>query len=179
MGQAESPNNSSESTASHSRTNSTSVRAPRPAPPIEASDDDWAPTALDDARPLVPPGEYMALCYRTKVVYHRAFKRRLILADFQIADGEFQGTHLQRFYTAVELVERGSSYYKEWTVANGGVAPRRRDRMAPRKLAGKVFKVEVRTVEKGWDGRALPEALRYSKVAALTELVTTNEAIVN
>ncbi len=143
------------------------------------TDEEWAPLSNDDPRPLIPEGQYQALCKDAKVTTLRMYKRRVAALNFVIlgtGDGDHGGTPVQRFYRVADRQSRNSIYYREWTIANGGIPPGRRDRMPPAKFEGKVFKVLVMTVERAWDGKRHPKGLRYSKVAEIIELLATNEA---
>lgn len=93
-------------------------------------------------------------------------------------DEPYLGAQLERFCQVVSRIGRNSVYLREWTIANGGIPPKRRDRMPPGKFVGKIYRIRVRTVEKTWDGRFHPTGLRYSVVAEILELVTTNENMV-
>ncbi len=108
---------------------------------------------------------------------HPLFKREIIVLRFQVVEGAFVGTPLERFYPARKKVGRNSAYLREWVCANQDVQPRRRDRLPLSKFVGKVFTVEVATVQRTWDGRRHPGSLQYSKVAAILELQTTNEKV--
>jgi len=133
--------------------------------------EDRAPVCLDDPRPFIPEGEYEAFCSKASCYRHPRYKRDVIALVLRIFGGQFEGTRLERYYAG----RRGSAYYREWTIANGDVPPRRRDRLALRRFQGKLFKVRVATVRTAADGVDLPSGLRYSKVSAILELLTTNE----
>jgi hypothetical protein len=62
-------------------------------------------------------------------------------------------------------------------IANQGQAPGRKDRMTLKKFTGKLFNVRVVTVLKAFDGEIHPAGLRYSKVDAILELLTTNDGV--
>jgi hypothetical protein len=144
----------------------------------EESGYEWAPIAGDDPRPLVPPGEYTLLCTDAERKMYPFYRRAAVVLSLRICEGPYQGIVLQRFYNvpADATIGRGSAYWREWTLANQGVPPRRRERMALAKFKGKLFTGEVVTVEVDRDGAALANAM-YSKVARLTELLVTNEKI--
>ena len=141
-------------------------------------DRDWEPIAADDARALVPPGEYEVVCTGAERRFYPFFGRHVVVLSLRIFDGPYIGTILERFYNvrADGRIGRGSHYWREWVIANQGVVPRRRERMAMRKFCGKLFRADVVTVEMGRDGTALAHA-EYSKVARLLELVVSNEAV--
>ncbi len=147
------------------------------APTAPATEQEWAPICADDPRPLIPPGTYLALCTHAKKFRHPLFKREIISLTFQVIDGPFVGTELERYYPAAKRVGRNSAYLREWTLANQDFEPRRRDRLALTKFTGKIFTVEVATVEQRWDRRRHPRALQYSKVAAILDLPVTDEEV--
>lgn len=150
----------------------------RPATPLEASnaENHDGPICEDDPRPLIPEGTYDAVCSHARRHLHPGFKREVIKLDLQIWDGPYNGVILSRYFPSQSAGRRGSGFYREWTVANRGVPPRRRDRMALSKFKGKLFRVRVKTVERSWDGRTLPPSLFYSKVGEILELLQTNDA---
>ena len=148
-----------------------------PEPQEPSQGEDWAPTAKENPRPLVPEAEYEAMCVRQGRTFHKLFKRGVLALTFEIFEGPQQGTQLQRFYALSKNAGRGSAYFQEWTLANNDVAPLRGDRLSPKKFHGKLFRVQVTTVRTGWHGRSLPESLKYSKVAAILGLLVTNESI--
>jgi hypothetical protein len=83
-----------------------------------------------------------------------------------------------RYYSGNTAGKRRSNYYREWVIANQGVAPSRGDRMPYKKFTGKLFKTRVKTVTSDAYQENLPPALQYSKADAILELVQTNENIV-
>ncbi|MGD0921687.1 MAG: hypothetical protein ABSA70_08005 [Terriglobia bacterium] len=106
----------------------------------------------------------------------KLWKREGIVVDFQILDGPFQGTVLERFYSITPRVGTISSFYREWVVAANRL-PRRGEHLRASKFCGKLFRVEVATVKKDWNQKELPKLLQYSKVARVLELLASNEAI--
>ena len=82
-----------------------------------------------------------------------------------------------RYFSAETAGKRRSDYCREWVIANQGIAPFRGDRMPCKKFTGKLFRVRVLTVCTDAYQEKLPPALQYSKVAAILELVQTNEKI--
>lgn len=149
---------------------------------------DWSPVFEFEPRPLIPDGNYVCLCLGGRKFYNPMFKREVAVLRFQPIDGAFVGTPLERFFPVTkrfdrklkrmrEYVGRNSTYLREWTIANQDKPPRRRDRMPLSKFFGKVFLVQLETIERAWDGRLHPSSLRYSKVAAILSLEATNEPI--
>ena len=135
----------------------------------------WVPICDSDPRPLVPENEYTAGCTAARRFHHPIYKREVISLELMVLAEPYVGTRLERFYSATHRVGRNSVYLREWTIANGGRPPKRKDRMSLCKFEGKIFLVRVKTVKKAWDGNLHPEGLRYSKVAAILELLATNE----
>ena len=88
------------------------------------------------------------------------------------------GVTLPRYYSAGTAGKKRSNYNREWVIANQGIPPSRGDRMPYKKFTGKLFKVRVKTVSTDAYQEKLPPGLQYSKVAAILELVQTNEKIV-
>ncbi len=104
------------------------------------------------------------------------FKREVIALHFQIFDGLFVGTPLERYYPATKRVGRNSTFLREWTIANQDRPPLRQDRLPLSKFTGKLFLIRVETIERTWDGRR--HSAPYSTVAAILSLEVTNEEVV-
>lgn len=154
------------------------VESKRASPAATDDEDDGAniPVFDDEARPLIPDGIYQAVCVKARMSFMHRFRRSLVILWLDVATGEHAGVRLERFLNVGERVGRGSDYFHEWTLANDGEPPSRKDRMAPSKFRGKLFEVEVVTVCKDSRGKARAEPLRYSKVARIIRLLVTNEA---
>jgi hypothetical protein len=143
---------------------------------VDDSEDDDDPIAADAPRPLVPPGEYNLLCTRTIRQRFPGFHRHGIVLTLQICDELHIGTFIERYFNIPEdgKIRRGGHYYAEWIIANGGVLPHRRDKMAKKKFLGKMFRGRVVTVTTNSNKMDLGAAA-YSKVERLFALVATNE----
>ena len=136
---------------------------------------EWAPICSKEPRVFIAEGSYQAGCVSARRFEHLIFKRKIIALRFSLLEDEYLGVELERFYPAADRPGRHSNFYREWTISNDGVAPRRRQRMPLGKFVGKMFLVRVVTVQKAWDRRLLPASLRYSKVGEILELSGTNE----
>ena len=145
-------------------------------PADRAVEEKWVPICADDPRPLIPPGDYFAVCTKGRKFRHPMFKREVIALHFQIFDGLFVGTPLERYYPATKRVGRNSTFLREWTIANQDRPPLRQDRLPLNKFTRKLFLVRVETIERAWDGRR--HSSPYSKVAAILSLEVTNEETV-
>lgn len=143
--------------------------------PKDNTEQEWSPVCGKNPRVLVSEGTYQAGCVSARRFEHPIFKRKIIALRFSLLEDEFLGVELERYFPAKDRVGRHSNFYREWTVANDGIPPRRRQRMPLGKFVGKIFLVRVVTVEKAWDRRLLPDSLRYSKVGEILELSGTNE----
>lgn len=131
------------------------------------------PVCAEEPRPWVPDGEYQALCEKVNKFRHPIYKRDIVALHLRVCDGRHQGTRLERYYHWTPRVGRNSAFRREWTIANGA-PPGRGEHLYPRKFRGKVFLVRTATVNRSWDGgRHGPAA--YSKVAAILDLLVTNE----
>ena len=64
----------------------------------DSSDDGGGPTFDDTLRPLLPPGEYSASCVRVRRYRDHRFNRNVIVLEFAVAEGEYGGAKLDRFY---------------------------------------------------------------------------------
>jgi hypothetical protein len=125
--------------------------------------------------PLIPDGEYIARYHRHDT--QRMFGTLKVFLHFEILDpGPYNGTRLYRAYRAVDVVhgKKGgrrfklrprSQLYLDLCRLYGG--NHRRDRISLTALKSLVLRVRVRTVEKDYRQRPLPEALKYSVVGDL------------
>jgi len=120
----------------------------------------------------VDPGEYKVVC--KKASYNRSgrWNRIVVTLEFQIVDeGPFFCQTIPRYLhlPLKGVAGRDSHYVREWALANGGLAPRRNDRLPLSTFYGKVFLAAIVTVTKDSDGR---ERLSpYSKISRLLVLV--------
>jgi len=135
--------------------------------------------ALEDTiKPHIPAGEYVASFshYETK----RIFKTPKLFLHFEvIGPGPYCGTKLYCVFRASSLVGKEGK--------NGRFRVRTRselfltlcrlqpdtfrpDRISLRGFKGALFRVRVRTVEKDYLQRALPEFLRYSVVDSILSI---------
>lgn len=152
--------------------------APTPRSHTERDEQSWAPICDENPAPRVPEGEYLAFCKSAQKYRNPRFKREEIALQLTLCDRECAGAKLTRYFSAETAGKKRSNYYREWVIANQGVAPSRGDRMPYKKFTGKLFKVRVTTVTTDAYQEKLPPSVQYSKVAAILELVQTNEKIV-
>jgi hypothetical protein len=143
----------------------------------ESSAEQWAPIAAEDARPRIPDREYVAFCKKVSKYRNPRFKREEIALHFVICEGVHSNTNLTRFYLVETAGRLRSHYYREWVIANNGRPPARGDRMALKKFKGKLFKVRVSTVVTDAYQERLQPGTQYSKVAAILELLQSNESL--
>lgn len=125
-------------------------------------------------RPLIPDGDYNALCVNYEIIPHYKFnntpKVHLTMKVFYDPDNPDSYIELTRFLNYSKKPPPGSDYYTEWVKANNGHAPARGDRMSPEIFVGKKFKVRVRKVTSDKDGDPHEGDLRYSRVAKILRL---------
>ncbi|WP_447603031.1 hypothetical protein [Nitrospira sp. Nam80] len=165
-----------------------------------SGDFNW-PTA-PDPDPL-PPGKYIAGYLRSDLV-ERFPGRRTIDVVFKIIEPLDQaGKRVKRYYSVPMDEPPGldSDYYKDWKLANDGIAPKRNDRMSPQVFKGYWFievgltkqravrdrdKGGVRALQDGEVGRPVVKSLleriagaagtsKGPEVAALTRTDVKNE----
>jgi hypothetical protein len=167
---------------------SSSHLPPRSKQPVDqsVSENDGTPVCAENPSPCVPEGTYLASCTSAQRYKNPRFKREEITLTLELCDLESSGTNsgvnvkgikLKRYYAAETAGRRRSNYYREWTIANQGIAPLRGDRLPYRKFTRKLFRVVVETVRTDAYQQKLPPSLQYSKIAAILELVQTNEKI--
>jgi hypothetical protein len=141
------------------------------------SDAGPVPICTADPAPCVPHGEYLASCIGATRYRNPRFKRDEIALVFSLVECVWAGTKLSRYYSTETAGRKRSNYYREWVIANQGIAPSRGDRLPYKKFTKKLFKVRVATVCTDAYQEKLPPALQYSKVGAILELIQTNEKI--
>lgn len=71
---------------------------------------------------------------------------------------------------------RGSNYWRTWVLANGD-QPRRHDRMSPRVLVGKMFRVRIARVEFRFDGKTDRDPSSWKKHSPAAQYSTISEWI--
>jgi hypothetical protein len=128
-----------------------------------------------DTHPLIIPGVFPAVCLKYEPFRHFRYpKTRKLHLHFQVFHDDSDPknyTDLSRFLNYSRTPGRGSDYYKEWVIANGGNPPKRKDRMSPKIFVEKIFDVRVRTVKQDRDSDPLHRNLRYSVVGKILRLV--------
>ena len=148
-----------------------------PEPQESSQKEAWAPQLKETLRPLISEGEYEAACVRQKRVWLQMYRREVLVLSFEIFEGQHAGIRIDRFYPVRKHIGQGSNYYREWVLANGNLRPRRRDRLTSKKFLRKLFRIQVRTVSTGWDGRSLSAGTRYSRVDRILELMVSDEFV--
>jgi hypothetical protein len=141
------------------------------------TEDAGVPVCAQNPAPRVTAGEFLASCKTARKYQNPRFKREEIVLQFVLCDCKCAGTTLCRYYSAMTAGKPRSNYNREWVIANQGAPPLRGDRMPYKKFVGKLFGVRVNTVTTDAYQEKLPPSLQYSKVAAILELVQTNEQI--
>jgi hypothetical protein len=129
---------------------------------------------------LVPPGRYQAgyLDHSTRRILGRIPK---LVLRFQIAEGEFMGVVLRRYYGVRRLigregpkgrfqVGRKSDFARDFATL---FAPRmnRLDRLPMSFFDGCLFEVRVTTVDTRYDQKSIPKALQYSVVTDIPRIL--------
>jgi hypothetical protein len=73
----------------------------------------------------IPPGEYLVAVVGARKADYSFYKRSGVTLECRIQEGEEAGVILDRYFNLPkgEKVGRGSDYYAEWCLANGGEPP--------------------------------------------------------
>src|SRR5574337_259617 len=126
-----------------------------------------------DARPVLPEGEYEAVCTGAEIVELYKFGRsRKLFLHFQVYGGKHAGVRLFLPMTAPakgDKIGRGSKLYANYLIANGH-PPGRRDRVSLKVFKARLFRVKVKTVCPTFEnGRLKPERFHYSIISELLE----------
>ncbi len=101
-----------------------------------------------------------------------------VILWFQVFGGKYSETIIPMFLNVGDnsKVPQGSKLYVAWVIANGSQKPTR-GRLKEMPLSifeKKIFHCEVVDVTPTQNGHPLPDALTYSRVDAVYELVTGN-----
>jgi hypothetical protein len=130
--------------------------------------------------PLVPNGIYDVgfVSYSTAYMFNKVPK---LVLNFRILDfGEHNGKVLPRYYNVKRIkgrprkngdfkVGRRSDFVHEYATLFG--LPRRLDRVSMTPFKSVIIKAKVEVVTSDYKQRQMPEALKYSKIAELREVV--------
>lgn len=155
------------------------AKIPRATSSAQGEDDEWEPIAADDPSARIPAGEYDVFCTRAERRFYAVFHRSAIVLSLKIESEPYGGITVERYYNIPRdgKIRRGSDYFREWVLANEGLKPLRRERMAKKKFVDKLFRARVITVTKNRLGQNLDASLAYSKVCQLLELLVSNEDV--
>lgn len=125
-----------------------------------------------DPRPLIPEGNYEAVCIKCEVKKYLAKGKKLYL-HYQIINSEYAGTVLfEPINYNYKSFSSATKYYTEWTVASGR-RPQRRDKMSHSVFKDRAFLVKVKTAKPKYnDGAFKPDTLHYSIVDRIVEVYT-------
>lgn len=137
---------------------------------LDVSESD--PIVDNDFRPLIPKGEYQAVCY--KVNYAKSFGRDTLFLRFRVFGGRYDGTELfMACRKPVGKTKVNHKLYIQWSLAMGRV-PKKGERLSKKVFLHKMFLVQVRDsqVRFKFSGKHLPKMLQYSVVDTILETVT-------
>lgn len=134
------------------------------------------------AQPFIPPGEYVAVFHHYETM--KMFKTPKLFMHFEIVDiGPYCGTKLYAPFRVAGLIgkEGRNGRFKlgirsELFLTLCRLQPKviRPDRISLRGFKGPLFKIRVRTVDKDYRQRPLPEFLKYSVVDAILSVEAGN-----
>ena len=82
-----------------------------------------------------------------------------------------------RYFSAETAGKKRSDYYREWVIANQWIVPFSGDRMPYKNSRASSLEYVFRPFARTPIKKNCRPALQYSKVAAILELVQTNEKI--
>jgi hypothetical protein len=133
---------------------------------------------VGDIRPLVEPGEYIALFLHHETALYRGKPK--VYAHLQLIGPAYPGTKLFRSFGAAEIVGEGKRHggYKlgkdhELLRQLAGLFPEERlDRLSLSRLKGKALRVSVRTVVNDHLKRTRSPNLQYSVIDEILGWVT-------
>lgn len=134
---------------------------------------------LTEILPLVPPGEYEAYFDRWQTVALFGGKSKKVILWFALVTPGVMGTRLARYYNVKELkgkprlmgqfkVGQKSTFARDYCRLLG--PPRRRGLFSVSRFENKIFRVKVRTVERGSDQSKIAQCLQYSVIGELLRL---------
>ncbi|PKK82040.1 MAG: hypothetical protein CVT49_15760 [candidate division Zixibacteria bacterium HGW-Zixibacteria-1] len=119
-----------------------------------------------ESRPLIEPGEYAAICFKTDITNYRG--ERKLLIQFRLCGGKHDGFELF-LPCPYPKGARGyrTKYYQNWAIANGA-PPENGQRMVRSVFTNRKFRILVGDSERRFEDRKLmPEFLQYSIVKSI------------
>lgn len=100
--------------------------------------------------PHIEPGVYPAYCKFAKIYFDHNFKRWTCLLRFEVRSNDLLRVIAPRVPLWLNLgsnekprASRRSRYFKEWILANGGIAPVRHDRLSRCVFVHRMAHVEI------------------------------------
>jgi hypothetical protein len=126
----------------------------------------------ESSRTMIPDGDYVAVCYRTRVV-HSFGKAKKLEVWFRVVEGCHAGAELAMYCTYPEgRITASRKLYIQWSLAIGR-RPIKGERFSQKVFRGKMFRVAVRKVPRQFkDGTPMPDYLSYSVVDTIKETIT-------
>ena len=126
------------------------------------------PICADDRYPRYKPGTYEVLCYAVKVYPDPRFKRWVCWLQCQfLGEKDKVSGFLNMGTGSAPAANRGSEYWRVWTMAKGEQP--RRGRLPKKEFVGKIFRVRVDDTITRYDKRQHSEAAIYSTIKEFIE----------
>lgn len=142
-----------------------------------------------DKPPLVRAGDYeLAYLYDETVLLGHGRVAKLVLWFRLVSPGDFFGVELPRYYNVERLEGKprrygdfkvkgwGNDFVRHYATLFGSL-PQRKNRIPMGRFEGVIIRGDVRTVMSTWMQKTLPQALHYSTVGELKELLTNGPSV--
>ena len=128
-----------------------------------------------DVYDCIEPGEYLAYCREALLDFNPRFGRRTAFLGWDVFDANGNTIATAKRWLPVGTrngkahVGRGTLFYQWWTQANGGLPPKRGDRMNPNIFKGRMARVLIADSEPPpiHKGKTPPNFSPYSKVSEI------------
>src|SRR5262245_52607178 len=134
---------------------------------VDSDGEELAPIFEGAAYPLIAPGRYEAQCVQGKFYFDPQFRAWKAILRFRLLSSDQQVVgffHLGRGESP--KAGRRSKYMRAWIIANKA-PPTKRQTLSTRVFRGKIFEVEIHTVDHSYDQREHPPGMQYSTVSEI------------
>jgi len=126
-----------------------------------------------EPRPLIPPGEYEAICYEMNISPCQGGSKR-VFVQFRVYDGPLDGTELFMccLKPSGKLRER-LKLHIQMSLALGR-RPHKGERLSKKVFIGKLYRVKVRDTRRKFTttNEIMPKFMQYSIVDTILETLT-------
>lgn len=121
--------------------------------------------------PIVPPGEYKAVCKKAKYGVCQGGDKRLFF-EFVIIEGKYCGAQLFMVCLRYRKLRTRHKLYNQWALVLGR-KPNDGERLNRKIFEKKAYLISVRNTDKKFSkiNRTMPDFLQYSVVDTILEVI--------